>query len=92
MTGTSQRPVRSDRPTRLLTRTLNDINDLPPSTGLSDQIAADLKRRGFKFLGSIVMYSHMQATGIVNDHVTSCFRHDEVNRPFDEALRHYPKQ
>ena len=51
---------------------------IPARTELSDQISADMKKRGFKFLGSIIMYSHMQATGIVNDHVTSCFRYREV--------------
>jgi DNA-3-methyladenine glycosylase I len=54
--------------------------ELPARTELSDQIAADLKKRGFKFLGSIIMYSHMQATGIVNDHLTGCFRYREVSR------------
>ena len=51
---------------------------LPAKTELSDLISADMKKRGFKFLGSIIMYSHMQATGIVNDHLTSCFRYKEV--------------
>jgi len=50
------------------------IEEIPAKTELSDRLAADLKKRGFKFLGSIIMYSHLQATGIVNDHITSCFR------------------
>jgi DNA-3-methyladenine glycosylase I len=56
----------------------NDISELPAKTELSDKISADLKKRGFKFVGSTVVYAHMQATGMVNDHVTGCFRHKEV--------------
>ena len=54
------------------------IAEIPASTELSDRIAADLKKRGFKFLGSVIMYSHMQATGIVNDHLTGCYRYREL--------------
>jgi len=53
------------------------LAEVPARTELSDRISADMKKRGFKFLGSIIMYSHMQATGIVNDHITSCFRYRE---------------
>lgn len=52
----------------------NTLADVPSTTELSDRIAADLKKRGFKFLGSTVMYAHMQATGMVNDHVADCWR------------------
>jgi len=52
---------------------------LPANTPLSDAISTDLKTRGFKFVGSTVVYAHMQATGMVNDHETSCFRYDEVS-------------
>jgi len=51
------------------------IAEIPAKTELSDRIAADLKKRGFKFLGSIIVYSHLQATGIVNDHIKTCFRY-----------------
>ena len=54
------------------------LSDIPARTELSDRVSLDLKKRGFKFLGSIIMYSHLQATGIVNDHVTSCFRYRET--------------
>jgi len=54
------------------------LAEIPARTELSDRVAADLKKRGFKFLGSIIMYSHMQATGIVNDHVRACFRYREI--------------
>lgn len=49
------------------------------STKVSDAISADLKKRGFSFVGSTIIYAHMQATGMVNDHEISCFRHRECN-------------
>jgi DNA-3-methyladenine glycosylase I len=54
------------------------LKDVPPKTELSDKISKDLKKRGFKFVGSTVVYAHMQATGMVNDHMTYCFRHGEL--------------
>ena len=54
--------------------------DVPANTPLSDKISKDLKSRGFKFVGSTVVYAHMQATGMVNDHITSCYRHAEVKK------------
>jgi len=58
----------------------SNISELPAKTPLSDQISEDLKKRGFKFVGSTVVYAHMQATGMVNDHVKECFRHKEVGK------------
>lgn len=55
------------------------MTDIPAKTSLSDSISADLKKRGFKFVGSTVIYAHMQATGMVNDHIKSCFRYNELN-------------
>ncbi len=52
--------------------------DIPATTPESDALAKDLKKRGFKFAGSTIMYAHMQATGMVNDHVTDCFRYRQV--------------
>ena len=49
------------------------IKEVPATTEISDALAKDLKKRGFKFLGSTVVYAHMQATGMVNDHITDCF-------------------
>ncbi len=49
------------------------MRDLPPTTKESDAFSKDLKKRGFKFVGSTIIYAHMQAVGMVNDHVTSCF-------------------
>lgn len=54
------------------------MKELPARTELSDQISSDLKKRGFKFVGPIIVYAHMQATGMVNDHVLSCFRYKEI--------------
>lgn len=56
----------------------NSLKAIPAKTELSDQVSKDLKKRGFSFVGSTIIYAHMQATGMVNDHVTSCFRYDEV--------------
>jgi DNA-3-methyladenine glycosylase I len=55
-----------------------NMKEIPATTELSDQLSKDLKKRGFKFVGSTVIYAHMQATGMVNDHTTDCFRYDEV--------------
>ncbi len=54
------------------------MEEVPANTALSNRISKDLKKRGFKFVGSTVVYAHMQATGMVNDHLTSCFRHQEL--------------
>jgi DNA-3-methyladenine glycosylase I len=54
------------------------IKDIPASTPQSDAMSLDLKKRGFKFVGSTICYAHMQATGMVNDHITSCFRYREL--------------
>lgn len=54
---------------------LSDYKTAPANTTLSDQISKDLKKRGFKFVGSTVVYAHMQATGMVNDHEVDCFRY-----------------
>lgn len=55
-----------------------NLGEVPATTELSDIISKDLKKRGFKFVGSTVIYAHMQATGMVNDHITDCFRYNEV--------------
>ena len=54
------------------------MNDLPATTEISDKLSKDLKKRGFKFVGSTVIYAHMQATGMVNDHVVDCFRYNDL--------------
>ncbi len=56
-----------------------EISDqVPAKTQESEALAADLKNRGFKFIGPTIMYAHMQATGLVNDHLVSCFRYEEL--------------
>lgn len=66
----------NEKPLKNIYKTLKEV---PGTTALSDTISKDLKKRGFKFVGSTVMYAHMQATGMVNDHVKTCFRYQEIN-------------
>ena len=54
------------------------LDEIPANTTISNALSKDLKDRGFKFIGPTIMYAHMQATGLVNDHLTSCFRHKDV--------------
>lgn len=56
------------------------MEDIPAATPLSDRISKDLKKIGFKFVGSTIVYAFMQATGMVNDHVTNCFVYQELDR------------
>lgn len=56
------------------------LGEIPASTPLSDRVSRDLKKRGFKFVGSTICYAFMQAVGMVNDHVAGCFRYDEINK------------
>ncbi len=63
------KPIKND---------FKDYRNAPANTPLSDTISKDLKKRGFKFVGSTVIYAHLQATGMVNDHEVSCFRYNEV--------------
>ena len=53
------------------------MSDLPATSAESEALSKDLKQRGFKFVGSTIMYAHMQAAGMVNDHLVSCFRYRE---------------
>lgn len=55
------------------------LQNLPSETEISKKLFKDLKKRGFKFLGPVICYSHMQAVGMVNDHVVECFRYNEIN-------------
>ncbi|HMS09603.1 MAG TPA: DNA-3-methyladenine glycosylase I [Pyrinomonadaceae bacterium] len=56
------------------------LSDVPAKTDISDAISKDLKKRGFNFVGSTIMYAFMQATGLVNDHVGTCFRYKQVSK------------
>ena len=55
-----------------------ELSQIPATTKLSDKVSKDLKRRGFKFVGSTIIYAHIQAIGLVNDHIVSCFRYNEL--------------
>jgi DNA-3-methyladenine glycosylase I len=65
----------------------SEMSQVPAKTAESDAFSKDLLRRGFKFVGSTIMYAHMQATGMVNDHVVSCFRHAECTKPAGARTR-----
>ena len=54
------------------------LSEIPAKTDLSDRISKDLKKRGFSFVGSTIIYAHIQAIGLVNDHLVSCFRYKQV--------------
>jgi len=56
------------------------IQNVPATTAISDAISKDMKKRGFTFVGSTIMYAHMQATGMVNDHTSECFRYKECQK------------
>ena len=56
----------------------NELSQIPATTELSDRISKDLKKRGFGFVGSTIIYSHLQAVGVVNDHIVDCFRYREL--------------
>jgi DNA-3-methyladenine glycosylase I len=65
---------------RPVTNTWSDLGQIPARTPLSDAISKDLKKRGFTFVGTTICYALMQATGLVNDHLVSCFRHRESDK------------
>ncbi len=54
------------------------ISDIPARSKLSDRVSDDLKKRGFRFVGSTIMYAHLQAIGIINDHIIYCFRYGQI--------------
>lgn len=60
--------------------------DVPAQTEESRCLSKDMKKRGFQFLGPVILYSHMQAMGLVNDHVVDCFRHKEVSEKWEKEL------
>lgn len=63
---------------RVIKNKLKELKDYPATSPESDAMSKDLKRRGFKFVGSTICYAHMQATGMVNDHSIDCFRRGEI--------------
>lgn len=64
----------------------HESGELPASNDLSDKIAADLKKRGMKYLGSITVYSHLQASGVINDHVKDCDRYKHLVETYPTML------
>ncbi len=71
------RDIAGDPP---ITRPRRADADVPATSEESDALARDMRQRGFRFVGSTILYSHLQATGFVNDHLTDCFRHAEVGK------------
>ena len=61
-----------------VTNSWEKLSEIPASTELSVTVSRDLKKRGFRFMGPTIVYSHLQATGVVNDHLVSCFRYEEI--------------
>ncbi|NMP15373.1 DNA-3-methyladenine glycosylase I [Thalassotalea sp. Y01] len=61
-----------------IVNTLNSVDDYPATSDISDALSKDLKKRGFKFVGSTIVYAHMQACGMVNDHSEDCFRRQPI--------------
>jgi len=59
---------------------IKTMKDIPAKTDLSEKISKDLKKRGMNFVGPTIIYAHMQATGMVNDHLVDCFRHQQVRK------------
>ena len=66
--------------------------EVPARNGLSDRISADLKKRGLKYMGSITVYSHLQACGIINDHLETCFRYQELLDMADAVRKRRDKE
>ena len=61
-----------------VTNAWEELSEIPASTELSVTVSRDLKKRGFRFMGPTIVYAHLQATGVVNDHLVSCFRYEEI--------------
>ncbi|WP_411678934.1 DNA-3-methyladenine glycosylase I [Clostridium thailandense] len=62
---------------KTITNSWKNMSELPATSDLSDKISKDFKKRGFRFLGSTIIYSYLQATGLINDHIITCFRHNK---------------
>lgn len=64
---------------KVIVNNWKSIDELPANSPLSDQITRDMKKRGFKFLGTTIMYAHLQSIGVINDHLVDCFRYNELS-------------
>lgn len=78
--GTFNRYIWSFVDNKPIQNSWESMKELPAKTELAEEISVDLKKRGFSFVGPTIVYAHMQATGMVNDHTTDCFRHKEVRK------------
>ena len=76
--GSFDRYIWSFTEGKTIVNKFTSLKEIPTKTSLSDKISKDLKKRGFTFVGSTIVYSFLQAAGIVNDHLISCYRHDQV--------------
>lgn len=65
---------------RPIQNNFTSLSQIPATSKESDVLSKDLKQRGFKFVGSTIVYAHMQATGMVNDHIVECFRHKQLTK------------
>lgn len=63
-----------------------EISEVPAESKLSETIAADLKKKGFKFVGSVTIYAYLQAVGVINDHLTDCFRYQEIINNYEDKF------
>jgi DNA-3-methyladenine glycosylase I len=80
--GTFAKYIWSFTDGKIIFNKFTSFSQIPASTSLSDTISKELKKRGFKFVGSTIIYTHMQAMGIVNDHMRSCFRYKELVKKY----------
>jgi 3-methyladenine DNA glycosylase len=67
---------------KIITNDVTSLSQIPARTSLSDSISNDLRKRGFKFVGSTIIYAHMQAMGMVNDHIRTCFRYKDLVKKY----------
>jgi len=77
--GTFDRYIWQFTEGETIQNTWQSMSELPANTAESDAMCKDLKKRGFRFVGTTICYAFMQATGMVNDHVTSCYRYEDLN-------------
>ena len=78
--GTFNKYIWSFVDNKAIQQNFDLIGEFPTKNEISDEISKNLKKRGFKFVGSTIIYAFMQAIGMVNDHVSSCFRHKELSK------------
>ena len=85
--GTFDTYIWSFTQNKTIVNQYKSISELPAKTELSDRLSKDLVKRGFKFVGSTIIYAHLQAIGVVNDHLVSCFRYTELQKLYSDKNR-----